>query len=332
MSLVSHSLSLDGTDVFFVVSVDILKPDTGYLSVIERPSTIVSPKTATSRQPSSEGSYSPDDVASYTEPLSEGEDDDYNAALAPAKDEGKRAGLSGDEVNAAIAFREQMLKERKEEEEAQKKTAEESKSVGKAKEPVANGAEADEQEDHPHKQHHRRPKYRRDKSTLGRKIKGKNLDIDPLAPSSTFDETLKSKLGSAEAAQQKREANGGSERPDIQEEQAALGGPSRIGDDRILDRSWRAPSGKRIAVPVRIEPKVYFAAERTFLVSVIFVCFVLGSLFFLAIYRHCVRGKDGWLGCVRTPTFSVCALVPCFSNTSNGTYSVVALNCFWMTY
>ncbi|KAJ2918482.1 hypothetical protein MD484_g1970, partial [Candolleomyces efflorescens] len=247
------------------MAVDILKPDTGYLSVIERPSTIVSPKTATSRQASSAGSYSPDDVASYTEPLSEGEDDDYNAALAPAKDEGKRAGLSGDEVNAAIAFREQMLKERKEEEAAQKKTAEESKAVGKAKEPVANGAEVDE-EDQPHEQHHhRRPKYRRDKSTLGRKIKGKNLDIDPLAPSSTFDETLKSKLGSAEAAQQKREANGDSERPDIQEEQAALGGPSRIGDDRILDRSWRAPSGKRIAVPVRIEPKVYFAAERTFL-------------------------------------------------------------------
>jgi len=33
----------------------------------------------------------------------------------------------------------------------------------------------------------------------------------------------------------------------------------------LLERTWRAPQGKRIAVPVRIEPKVYFAAERTFL-------------------------------------------------------------------
>ncbi len=38
---------------------------------------------------------------------------------------------------------------------------------------------------------------------------------------------------------------------------------------RVLTREWRAPTGKRIAVPVRIEPKVYFAAERTFLVRVL---------------------------------------------------------------
>ena len=44
-------------------------------------------------------------------------------------------------------------------------------------------------------------------------------------------------------------------------------GPSTNGDDRLLERNWRAPRGKRIAVPVRIEPKVYFAAERTFFVS-----------------------------------------------------------------
>lgn len=32
-------------------------------------------------------------------------------------------------------------------------------------------------------------------------------------------------------------------------------------------RHFRAPKGKRVAVPVRVEPKVYFATERTFLVS-----------------------------------------------------------------
>ena len=46
-------------------------------------------------------------------------------------------------------------------------------------------------------------------------------------------------------------------------------GPSTNGDDRLLERNWRAPRGKRIAVPVRIEPKVYFAAERTFFVSLL---------------------------------------------------------------
>ncbi|KAG9315041.1 SPX-domain-containing protein, partial [Chiua virens] len=35
--------------------------------------------------------------------------------------------------------------------------------------------------------------------------------------------------------------------------------------ERLLVRDWIAPSGKKIAVPVRIEPKVYFANERTFL-------------------------------------------------------------------
>jgi hypothetical protein len=43
-------------------------------------------------------------------------------------------------------------------------------------------------------------------------------------------------------------------------------------DDRVLTREWHGPTGKRIAIPVRVEPKVYFAAERTFL-----VCFL--SLF-----------------------------------------------------
>ena len=41
---------------------------------------------------------------------------------------------------------------------------------------------------------------------------------------------------------------------DEAEEEAALGGPAkRDGDDRIVERSWRAPEGKRISVPVRIE-------------------------------------------------------------------------------
>ena len=43
---------------------------------------------------------------------------------------------------------------------------------------------------------------------------------------------------------------------------------NETGDDRTLTREWRAPPGTRIAIPIRIEPKVYFATERTFLVRI----------------------------------------------------------------
>lgn len=44
-----------------------------------------------------------------------------------------------------------------------------------------------------------------------------------------------------------------------------------------IARRFKAPSGKRIHVPVRVEPKVYFAAERTFL-SWLEFSIILGSI------------------------------------------------------
>lgn len=38
-----------------------------------------------------------------------------------------------------------------------------------------------------------------------------------------------------------------------------------FGDAQIQTKKFKAPKGKKIYVPVRVEPKVYFAAERTFL-------------------------------------------------------------------
>ncbi|KAI1356368.1 vacuolar transporter chaperone 4 [Xylaria sp. FL0043] len=38
-----------------------------------------------------------------------------------------------------------------------------------------------------------------------------------------------------------------------------------FGNQEIENRRFKAPKGKKIYVPVRVEPKVYFAAERTFL-------------------------------------------------------------------
>ncbi|KAG1725146.1 VTC domain-containing protein [Suillus paluster] len=63
----------------------------------------------------------------------------------------------------------------------------------------------------------------------------------PLSPSSAFDERLRERF------------------------QAKKNVPPRAQEERLLVRDWTAPPGKRIAVPVRVEPKVYFANERTFL-------------------------------------------------------------------
>jgi SPX domain protein involved in polyphosphate accumulation len=38
-----------------------------------------------------------------------------------------------------------------------------------------------------------------------------------------------------------------------------------FGEQQIVNKRFKAPKGKKIYVPVRVEPKVYFAAERTFL-------------------------------------------------------------------
>ncbi|KAF9560750.1 SPX-domain-containing protein [Agrocybe pediades] len=280
------------------MDVDILKPDTGYLSVIERPSgfssqpgsvkgghTPASSSRQTLSPPSSEGMNSP--VIGYTEPLSEGEEDD-DKELVPARDEQKRMGLDVAEVNAAVAYREQMLKERREEEEEQRKRK---KRQGKEKSSRQEGNTVSQNGEGDVPQETEAGQQRKLSRMKSETIGNETFSINPLAPSSAFDETLKNKL---EGEERKRHRKAGSasssrvstsrsrygprndqvedrdaaqeERPqDEPEEEAALGGPRNDHDDRVLDRSWRAPAGKKISVPVRIEPKVYFAAERTFL-------------------------------------------------------------------
>jgi len=297
------------------VDVDIIKRDMGYLSVIERPSAVPnSPSTkghsssSSRRSSASRGSSPASAVAVYSEPLSEGEEDD-DAEYHPAKDEGKRTGLSGEDVKAAIAYREQMLKERREAEEENQTKRE--KGKGSEQEPEADilpeerEGEGEEPNGEQHRRHyHMRPQHKRYKSTTTKKIRGRALAIDPLAPSQAFDETLKSKLEGAQVREDERQLRVQEEQPssssspqrnrtsggpkrfrygrrndetedneeddrpaDEVEEEAALGfSKMRYANDRILERNVRAPAGKRISVPVRIEPKVYFAAERTFLV------------------------------------------------------------------
>jgi hypothetical protein len=225
------------------VATDILKPDTGYLSIIERP-TAQSSYRGTPERTSPTGTLQ----GIYTEPISEGEEDD-NDQLLPAKDERKRMGLTGAEVEEAIAYREDMLKKQ-----------ERGKDV--VREQGANNSETF----HSDADNARQQKRTVNGSSQADSLTNKALSINPLTPASAFDETFKSKLSNAREAKQKIAAETASNAALNDNTEQGYGSIPRDSDDRVISRDWRAPPGKRISVPVRIEPKVYFAAERTFLV------------------------------------------------------------------
>ncbi|KAJ7285218.1 VTC domain-containing protein [Mycena rebaudengoi] len=243
---------------------DILKPDTGYLTIIERPSQINSASGS-----STKGSSDRNTSVRYHEPVSEGEDDD-DQDLAPAKDEHKRTGLSGKEVEDAIAYREHMLKTRRESG-APGISVSLSSVRSSSRFRIPDDEDEDEgQSDADDDDSGDEAAERGRKPTATKSVpigKPRTLSIDPLAPSSAFDETLRDRLrGEREAARHRRNEDEEETLPapeDADSEEDPL--ITRPTDDRQLSSHVRAPPGKRISVPVRIEPKVYFAAERTFL-------------------------------------------------------------------
>jgi hypothetical protein len=215
---------------------DILKPDTGSVP-FERKS---GPPSRLASVEGSSGLQTPEvrnGGNQYTEPVSEGEEDE-EMDLAPAKDERQRTGITGRELDEAIAFREKMLKERSQ-----------STSVFRDGDDEGGGSASE-----------RTPFLKNRTTSTASNVKPRTLSIDPLAPSQAFDQTLRERLGNEldPAAAAINQDGGGT---GDEETEAAL-----QSDERILSRDFRAPKGKRIAVPVRIEPKVYFASERTFLV------------------------------------------------------------------
>ncbi|KAI0288826.1 SPX-domain-containing protein [Russula brevipes] len=204
------------------MDVDITKPNTGFGSV-SRPH---SHRTPSERR--SSGAHTPEADAertTYAEPLSEGEGDE-DMDIAPARDEGARIGLARAEAADAIAYREKQLKERAQRPGPSRALSSECLPVLPA--PPTTPAP--------------RPQPRL-----------RTLSIDPLVPSSAFDERFKDRLRAVKRADEEVHTAQASPRS------------NESGDDRMLTREWHAPSGKRIAVPVRVEPKVYFATERTFL-------------------------------------------------------------------
>ncbi|EJD06520.1 SPX-domain-containing protein [Fomitiporia mediterranea MF3/22] len=226
------------------MDIDILKPDTGRMH-IERPTHSATPSTVETP-----------DVATpdyerqrpYTEPVSEGEEDD-EYALAPAQHEDKATGLSGEAFAAAIAERNHSL---------EKDRAEKSRSVAKQSGRSGDGEEYAADDERAPLSNGRRG-FLHPPAPMSRQ-KARSLSIDPLAPSQAFDETFRNKLTVVSSEQDESAI-------DDPDSEAVIGPPGRRlrGDDRELVRFWKSSPGRRIAVPVRIEPKVYFASERTFL-------------------------------------------------------------------
>ncbi|KAL5486050.1 VTC4 [Sanghuangporus weigelae] len=207
------------------MDIDILKPDTGKMH-IERPS-----HSATASVAETPGAATPDYEAPrpYTEPVSEGEDDEY--ALQPARDEDK-----------ATEIPQRPTRRREENDEGDDYVADDERA------PLMSGRRRASQ-----------PTTATAGSALHKSQRG--LSIDPLAPSQAFDQTFRNRLAKAASSEQDESAI---DDPDSEAVMAPAGRRLR-GDDRELVRFWKSAPGQRIAVPVRIEPKVYFASERTFL-------------------------------------------------------------------
>ena len=214
---------------------DILKPNTGYLTV-QRP---LASSSRTSLDLERSGDSTP--LQAYAEPASEGEEDEA-IDLTPARDEDRRTGLPHVDVAAAIAYREISLKKR---------------SHGGSGSSSTSEREAEEVDERAPLLEQRQGEHVSDQ----RRSQQKLLSIDPLTSSTAFDKTWKERLNAAQTVE-----NQANPRPP---EAEGINEDEIPEQERLLVRDWIAPSGKKIAVPVRIEPKVYFANERTFLASLL---------------------------------------------------------------
>lgn len=187
---------------------------------------------------------------------------------ATARDEVARTGLEASDVAAAKAFREKALKER--EGQAQQGASKSQQQGVKARDTLGEGENeyADDEVEVDERTPFLKQRKQSSKALAEHDAKARAVSIDPLAPSSAFDETLRDRL--RVDAERRRAREQAAEEEDEEEDEAQVGPSQRAmrESERLLERNWRAPPGKKIAVPVRIEPKVYFATERTFLVRV----------------------------------------------------------------
>ncbi|EJD48890.1 SPX-domain-containing protein [Auricularia subglabra TFB-10046 SS5] len=217
------------------MDVDIRKPDTGALH-ISRPSGSRG-SGGTSNPPSGASSspvlLTPTGEYPYAEPQSEGEEDEPEGAvrIAGPHEEGRLVRVSAAELAEASSFRERFLLEHAAAE--QQGEAGPSSSVTGGTSSTGTGA-----------------------------ARPRNLSIDPLATATAFDISFRNKLSKRPSVVFEDEQ----EREHEEEPGESRDASTAEAEEQVqLLREWTAPRGTRIAVPVRIEPKVYFASERTFL-------------------------------------------------------------------
>ncbi|WWC62681.1 uncharacterized protein I303_105278 [Kwoniella dejecticola CBS 10117] len=193
---------------------------------------------------------------SYHEPVSEGEEDE-EFLIATAKNEDEHLRLppgAAAEARAARDFREKKLRD-------------EANLQASSARPTANAQKINGNGDSRSELERRNSNNKYDPS----------LRIDPLASSDRFDKNVSlldakslKKLNEAVAARQGKDGKKGGQTPiqedsEDEDEHEVDQEEDEQGDQVIYVDQFRAPPGKRIAVPVRVEPKVVFAAERTFL-------------------------------------------------------------------
>lgn len=174
---------------------------------------------------------------SYHEPVSEGEDDEEYLVQA-ARNEEQHLRLPPDaaaQARAARNFREQKLRD----EAAAQADSSRNANINASGDESGSGVR-------------RAPRERA--------VYDPSLRIDPLASSDRFDKNMS--LLDDKSLKKLNEAAKVSEDEEEEEEDE---GEEEDGDRVVYVNHFRAPEGKRIAVPVRVEPKVVFAAERTFL-------------------------------------------------------------------
>lgn len=210
------------------MDVNILKPDSGTIQ-LERPT----PQSSQGSKATSESFTPISGKDQYTEPLSEGEDDE-EMDMAVAAEEDKRVGVPSSEVAEAIAFRRLQL--------VQAANTEDTGNPGTIKQ---RPDDADIQ----------LPGELNHGARLD--VKAPVFSINPLVSAAAFDRELSTKLHGVKL----------SSRPGVDDplHEDALTPPEN--EQPFLHRLL-APAGKRISVPVRVEPKVFFASERTFLVII----------------------------------------------------------------
>jgi hypothetical protein len=203
---------------------------------------------------------------SYHEPISEGEDDD-EYLVHSAKNEEDHLRLPPDaaqQARAAREHREQMLRDQA------SKQLQASRGENGNNKSKSNDQEEREQggsESVAKQRAQYDPSYR----------------IDPLASSQRFDRNMSQldernlkKLNEAVQAAEREYGPGGND--EESDEGGRIDQEDEVDGDRVVYVDhFKAPAGKRIAMPIRMEPKVVFAAERTFLKVCLFFLCIHGS-------------------------------------------------------